>query len=82
MAVVSEAENIKYICNDWRRFIKTAIHQQPSPSFYQWVKRLIAVQFPTPPKDISEHPDRQLNLEEKNALRYVAGHICRKIHIK
>ena len=46
------------------------------------LKRLIAVQFPTPPKDISEHPDRQLNLEEKNALRYVAGHICRKIRIK
>ena len=71
---------------DWSSFIETATHQQAAshPAFWQNItmaifKKLIELQFPIPPEDGSEHPDRPLTFEEKNALRYVAGYVCRKI---
>ena len=72
-------------CDSWKAFLEADIHQSAHPSFYQWIttaifKSLIEATFPAVSlDDVREHPDRPLNLEEKNALRYVAGHVCRKI---
>ena len=70
--------------NDWRIFIESSVGQQAHPAFYQHVtmfifKKMIEVEFPLPPTDTIEHPDRPLTFEEKNALRFVAGYVCRKV---
>ena len=39
-------------------------------------------EFPIiPPSTVSEHPESPLSLEEHNALRYVAGYVCRKVKV-
>ena len=43
------------------------------------IKKMIKVEFPLPPSDTIEHPDRPLTFEGKNALRFVAGYVCRKV---
>lgn len=70
--------------NDWRKFIEVSVSQQVHPAFFQHVtmmifKKMIKVEFPLPPTDTTEHPDRPLTFEEKNALRFVAGYVCRKV---
>lgn len=66
--------------------VETATHQQAAshPAFWQNItmalfKKLIELKFLIPPEDGSEHPVHPLSFEEKNALHYVAGHVCRKI---
>ena len=45
-------------------------------------KTLIKAEFPLPPADVAEHPNRPLSFEEKNAQRFVAGYVCRKVYTK
>ena len=73
--------------NDWKVFLHDSISQQACPAFYQHVtsivfKELMKAEFPLPPPDIAEHPDRPLTFEERNALRFVAGYVCRKVRTK
>lgn len=70
--------------NDWKTFLNTRIGLQAHPTFYQHVtatifKELMKTEFPLPPPNAVEHPNSPLTFEERNALRYVAGHVCRKI---
>lgn len=70
--------------NDWRKFLESSVGKQAHPAFHQHVtmaifKKLVEVEFPLPPTDSIEHPDRPLTFEEKNALRFVAGYVCRKV---
>ena len=74
-------------CKDWRVFLQSSIGHQGHPAFFQYVslailKHLIKVEYPLPPPDVAEHPDRPLTFEEQNALRFVAGYVCRNIHNK
>ena len=71
-------------CKDWKEFLYNSIGHQANPIFFQFVsltvfKELIKVEFPIPPSDIAEHPDRPLTFEEQNAIQFVAGYICRKV---
>ena len=74
-------------CKDWCVFLRSSIGHQGHPAFFQYVslailKHLIKVEYPLPPPDVAEHPDRPLTFEEQNALRFVAGYVCRNIHNK
>ena len=72
----------------WKKFLESSVHVSSSPCFCQYVtnevfKQLIKLEFPLPSvaKDIvscqpTSHPLTQM---EKNALRYVAGYVCRKV---
>ena len=68
---------------EWENFLDKATKQQPSVAFYQFVthelfKELIKMEFTVDTeKDKTLAP---LTHEEKNALRYVAGYVCRKVH--
>ena len=70
---------------DWSRFLQRAVGHRAHPAFFQFVahaifEELIKVEYPLPEPTCSpEHPDRPLTFEERNALRYVAGYVCRKI---
>ncbi len=70
---------------DWNRFLQSSIGHRAHPGFFQFVshhilQELIKAEFPLPPAtQSSEHPDRPLTFEEQNALRYVAGYVCRKV---
>ena len=75
--------------SDWIQFVAQAIQQSAQPAFYQYIthyvfKILIEKEF-SPNKDVqdtSEHPDCPLTKIEENALRYVAGYICRNVKEK
>ena len=68
---------------EWQKFLDKAVKQQPSVAFYQFVthklfKELIKMEFTMDTeKDNKALPP--LTYEEKNALRYVAGYVCRKV---
>ena len=69
---------------DWRKFIESSVGLHAHPTFYQHVtmvifKKMIEMEFPLPPTDYTEHPDRPLTFEETNALHFVAGYVCRKV---
>ena len=69
----------------WNSFLFKLTGQQASPAFYQYVtnevfKCLIEKEYPLPETSTStESPVTPLTFEEQNALRYVAGYICRKV---
>ena len=68
-------------------FLHNSVGHQAHPAFFQHVsyrifKELMKTEFPLPPPDAVEHPDRLLTFEEENAPRFVAGYICRKVHTK
>ena len=74
-------------CKDWEMFLHNSVSHRAHPAFFQHVshhifKELMKTEFPLPPPDAVEHPDRLLTFEEENALRFVAGYICRKVHTK
>ena len=56
----------------------------PSPTFYQFVthelfKELLKREFPVSSDTTKDVEFQALTIEEENALRYVAGYICRKV---
>ena len=73
----------------WKEYLKSCVKASASPCFYQYVtnelfKELIKLEFPLPTTvtqdimlDHSTTPS--LTQMEKNALRYVAGYVCRKV---
>lgn len=68
---------------EWQKFLDKAVKQQRSVAFYQFVthelfKELIKMEFIVDSKKDKTLPP--LTHEEKNALRYVAGYVCRKVH--
>jgi len=70
---------------EWHKFLETSVmKQQPMVAFYQYVthelfKELIKLEFTV--NDAVDHkPLPPLTHEEKNAIRYIAGYVCRKIH--
>ena len=70
---------------DWHSFLQNSIGHQAHPAFFQCVslaifKELIKAEYPLPPSDVAEHPDHPLTFEEQNALRFVAGYVCRNVH--
>ena len=69
---------------EWQKFLDKAVKQQPSVAFYQFVthelfKELIKMEF-TVDTEKDNKTLSPLTHEEKNALRYVAGYVCRKVH--
>jgi len=70
---------------EWHKFLEKSVSkQQPTVAFHQNVthqlfKELIKLEFtvddPQNPK-----PMPPLTHEEKNAVRYIAGYVCRKVH--
>ena len=58
---------------------------QASPAFFQYVthtlfKALIEMEYPVSDAQ-TETPHQILKSEEENALRYVAGYVCRKVRV-
>ena len=71
---------------DWIEFVEAAVGRTPSPIFFQHVthemfKCLIKTEYPITE---TNRPigNRKLTTEEENALRYIAGYVCRKIIAK
>ena len=72
--------------DDWIDFVKEAVGRTPSPIFFQHVtheifKRLIKAEYPITETN-TPIGNKQMTTEEENALRYVAGYVCRKITAK
>ena len=75
--------------NTWQKFVVNAIGVMPSPSFYQFVtyeffKAEITKTYSsddTRPDAVTPVNNNLTNIEE-NALRYVAGYVCRKLRFK
>ena len=71
--------------SQWVEFVSQAqVGSTPSPTFYQQAtltvfKALIVARYPLTSASDS-HTD--LTREEENALRYVAGYICRKVKLE
>ena len=72
--------------DSWETFLQQSVGRNAHPAFYQHVthsifKELIEWEFFVPPQTTpeDEHPNRPLSFVELNALRYVAGYICRKV---
>lgn len=70
----------------WNTFGVQSIGNSLPVGFYQYVthevfKQLIIKEFPVNTEE-TENPLNPLTPEEENALRYVAGYVCRKVHDK
>ncbi len=68
---------------EWRLFVEKSVQLDMSAAFYQYVthevfKELIKSEYPVFSANAASLPPLT-NIEE-NALRYVAGYVCRKIH--
>jgi len=64
--------------------LETSVKQQPTVAFYQHVihkllKELIELEF-TIENPQNSKPMPPLRLEEKNAVRYIAGYVCRRVY--
>ena len=72
----------------WKEFIvKTVAVVSPQPLFYQYVtdkafQALIRDKFQSHTSITTTVDPKPLTYEESNALRYVAGYVCRKIRKK
>ena len=70
---------------DWSQFLLESVGHQASPAFFQYVthtlfKALIEMEYPVSDAQ-TETPHQILKSEEENALRYVAGYVCRKVRV-
>ena len=69
---------------EWQKFLDKAVKQQPSIAFYQFVthelfKELVKMEFTMDTEKVNKALP-PLTYEEKNALCYVSGYVCRKVH--
>ena len=70
----------------WRDFMLTSIKCKPSPTFYQYITYEVFInEINTMYESLEGNPSTQTSLEmtkiEENALRYVAGYVCRRTRI-
>lgn len=70
---------------EWTTFLKNSVQVELSAAFYQYVthevfKELIKSNHPVNFANVSAQPLPPLTNVEENALRYVAGYVCRKVH--
>ena len=70
--------------NAWSTFLLNAINTNPGPIFYQYVTHtimteLISQHYPLKDNQSSTPHGQDLTNIEENALRYIAGYICKKI---
>ena len=72
----------------WTKFLNGTISRNPSPTFNQYItdhlfKELIETNFSIGEHSASEKTSTiSLTFKEQNALRYVAGYVCRKVRNK
>lgn len=72
---------------EWENFLETT-GQVALPTFYQYVssvvfKELVKQQYQISGSATETQQDiSPITFEEENALRYVAGHVCRKVQEK
>lgn len=68
---------------EWEKFLKASIDQKASPTFFQYVSNRVFRQVMEKRYALSEASNEdqqaQMTWEEENALRYVAGYVCRKV---
>ena len=71
---------------EWKEYLESCVKASASPCFYQYVtnelfKDLIKLEFPLPTAvtQVDHSATPSLTEMEKNALRYVAGYVCRKV---
>ena len=74
---------------EWSKFLQESVGHQASPAFFQYVthtvfKELIRMEYPVAADTTTsgESPKYPLSYEEENALRYVAGYVCRKLRVR
>lgn len=70
---------------DWEKFLRDAICQPASPTFFQYVSHRIFKELVKEKHRVSETLEDQaspITKEDENALRYVAGYVCRKVQTK
>lgn len=70
---------------DWERFLRKTIGQPASPTFFQFVSHRIFKELVKGKHEIAQSDQEQaspITKEEENALRYVAGYVCRKVQDK
>lgn len=71
---------------EWKEFFRMSFHVNPPISFVQFItdrvfKELVKMEFSIVHPNSSDRT-KPLTFEERNALRYVAGYILRKIRMK
>lgn len=69
----------------WEKFLKQSIDQSAYPAFYQFISHQLFLEFVKGKHVIATSVDdyvSPLTKEEENALRYVAGFVCRKVQEK
>jgi len=69
---------------EWENFLEKSMTEKQSVAFYQYVshevfKELIKLQHPLNATSTSDDIP-PLSHDEKNAVHYVAGYVCRKVH--
>ena len=70
---------------DWDTFLEQTIDHTASPTFYQFISHRLFQEFIKRRHQIAENEDciaNPLSREDENALRYVAGYVCRKVQAK
>ena len=67
---------------EWHKFLeKSVVNQQPTVAFYQHVTHELFKALEVTVKNAAnDKPMPSLTHEEKNAVCYIAGYVCKKIH--
>ena len=78
MGNIPSSKDFKTVCKG----VKSANGNQPTPLFFQFItddifKQLIMIDHPVEASQIQTSQDECLHSFEQNALRYVAGYVCR-----
>ncbi len=73
--------------HEWDKFLEASVGEKQLPTLYQYLthrmfKELIKNKYAIPETGSSEEQLCPLTWEEENALRYVAGYVCRKVQDK
>ena len=69
--------------DEWAKFLMESVGHTSTPAFYQNItdvlfQQLVKADFSILPNAAAENLN-EMTLEEQNALRYVAGYVCRKV---
>jgi hypothetical protein len=74
----------KIFREEWDKFLEASVGEKQLPTLYQYVthqifKELIQNKYAIPETGCSAKTLTPLTWEEENALRYVAGYVCRRV---
>ena len=71
--------------DEWETFLMESIHESASPTFFQYVSHRMFRGFIKSMHAVTQTGAEQtskITKDEENALRYIAGYVCRKVQAK